>query len=153
MPNTLSRSEKEKLKSDSRYYFWEDPHLFKLCSDQMVRKCVPDREIHSVLTFCHTLECGGHFGSQRTSHKVLQSGLYWPTLNKDAHSFVKSCENCQKTRNLSQKNEMPLRTLLFRELFDVWGIDFMGPFPQSCGYTYILVCVDYVSKWVPTPKR
>ena len=34
------------------------------------------------------------------------------------------------------------------ELFDVWGIDFMGPFPSSLGYEYILVMVDYVSKWV-----
>jgi hypothetical protein len=43
---------------------------------------------------------------------------------------------------------MPLKTLLFSELFDVWGLDFMGPFPQSNGYLFILVCVDYVSKWV-----
>ena len=33
-------------------------------------------------------------------------------------------------------------------LFDVWGIEFMGPFPSSFGYIYILVGVDYVSKWV-----
>ena len=34
------------------------------------------------------------------------------------------------------------------EIFDVWGIDFMGPFPVSFGFTYILLAVDYVSKWV-----
>ncbi|KAA3480735.1 retroelement pol polyprotein-like [Gossypium australe] len=34
------------------------------------------------------------------------------------------------------------------ELFDVWGIDFMGPFPPFWGNIYILVTVDYVSKWV-----
>ncbi|KAK0577854.1 hypothetical protein LWI29_001201 [Acer saccharum] len=43
---------------------------------------------------------------------------------------------------------MPLSGDLIIELFDVWGIDFMGPFPPSCGYSYILVAVDYVSKWV-----
>jgi hypothetical protein len=145
-PNTLTRAQKDKLKNDSRYYFWEDPLLYKICSDQMVRKCVPDCDFESVLSFCHSLECGGHFGAQRTSHKVLQSGLYWPTLYKDAHSIVKSCANCQKTGNLTRKSEMPLKTLLFSELFDVWGIDFMGPFPHSNGYLYILVCVDYVSK-------
>ena len=32
------------------------------------------------------------------------------------------------------------------EIFDVWGIDFMGPFSNSDGNKYILVCVDYVSK-------
>jgi hypothetical protein len=43
---------------------------------------------------------------------------------------------------------MPLNPILIVEIFDVWGIDFMGPFPNSFGYLYILVAVDYVSKWV-----
>nr|GEX16263.1 reverse transcriptase domain-containing protein [Tanacetum cinerariifolium] len=34
------------------------------------------------------------------------------------------------------------------EIFDVWGIDFMGPFSSSQGNKYILVAVDYLSKWV-----
>ena len=43
---------------------------------------------------------------------------------------------------------MPLTPILIIEIFDCWGIDFMGPFPSSCGYLYILLSVDYVSKWV-----
>ena len=43
---------------------------------------------------------------------------------------------------------MPLNPILVVEIFDVWGIDFMGPFPSSFGHQYILVAVDYVSKWV-----
>jgi hypothetical protein len=43
---------------------------------------------------------------------------------------------------------MPLNPILIVEIFDVWGIDFMGPFPNSFGHLYILVAVDYVSKWV-----
>ena len=43
---------------------------------------------------------------------------------------------------------MPLNPILIGELFDVWGIDFMGPFPNSYGYLFILVAIDYVSKWV-----
>ena len=43
---------------------------------------------------------------------------------------------------------MPLTPILTCEIFDVWGIDFMGPFPSSCSNNYILVVVDYVSKWV-----
>ncbi|CAL9012116.1 unnamed protein product, partial [Prunus brigantina] len=50
--------------------------------------------------------------------------------------------------NIDRRNEMPLNNILVVELFDVWGIDFMGPFPSSFGYIYILVAVDYVSKWV-----
>jgi hypothetical protein len=43
---------------------------------------------------------------------------------------------------------MPLTNNLQIELLDVWGIDYMGPFPKSKNYEYILVTVDYVSKWV-----
>jgi hypothetical protein len=43
---------------------------------------------------------------------------------------------------------MPLNLILIVEIFDLWGIDFLGPFPNSFGYPYILVAVDYVSKWV-----
>ena len=65
---------------------------------------MPDNEIKSILSFCHSLECGGHFSGQRMTHKVLESGFYWPTLNKDAHLFMKTCKRCQMTRNISKRD-------------------------------------------------
>ena len=50
--------------------------------------------------------------------------------------------------NISTRNEMPLHGILVVQLFDVWGIDFIGPFPSSFGNLYILLAVNYVSKWV-----
>ena len=50
--------------------------------------------------------------------------------------------------NISKRQEMPLYGILVVQLFDVWGIDFMGSFPSSFGNIYILLAVDYVSKWV-----
>ncbi|GJT63860.1 reverse transcriptase domain-containing protein [Tanacetum coccineum] len=49
---------------------------------------------------------------------------------------------------ISQRDEMPQNPIQVCEIFDLWGIDFMGPFPSSRGNRYILVAVDYVSKWV-----
>ncbi|GJY46807.1 reverse transcriptase domain-containing protein [Tanacetum coccineum] len=49
---------------------------------------------------------------------------------------------------ISQRDEMPQNSIQVCEIFDVWGIDFMGPFPSSKGNKYILVAVDYLSKWV-----
>ncbi|XP_021719923.1 uncharacterized protein LOC110687584 [Chenopodium quinoa] len=80
--------------------------------------------------------------------KILQCGFYWPTFFKDTYSYVKACDRCQRTDTISKKNEMPLNNILEVELFDLWGIDFMGPFPSSNGNRYILLAVDYVSKWV-----
>ena len=50
--------------------------------------------------------------------------------------------------NISKRHEMPLHGILVVQLFDVWGIDFMGPFPSYFGNIYILLAVDYISKWV-----
>ncbi|GKC60733.1 reverse transcriptase domain-containing protein [Tanacetum coccineum] len=55
---------------------------------------------------------------------------------------------CQRQGKISQCDEMPQNAIQVCEIFDIWGIDFMGPFPSSKGNKYILVAVDYLSKWV-----
>ncbi|RVW79244.1 hypothetical protein CK203_045192 [Vitis vinifera] len=69
-------------------YYWEEPFLFKYCADQIIRKCVPEDEQQGILSHCHENPCGGHFASQKTDMKVLQSGFTWPSLFKDAHIMV-----------------------------------------------------------------
>ncbi|KAI5351513.1 hypothetical protein L3X38_004404 [Prunus dulcis] len=146
--NDLTYQDKKKFFSMVKHYVWDEPFLFKHCPDQLIRRCVPEEEQESILRHSHELACGGHFGAKKTALKILQSGFFWPTLFKDAFNFCVKCDRCQRMGNISRRNELPLKNILFVELFDVWGIDFMGPFPSSFGYTYILVAVDYVSKWV-----
>ncbi|XP_019229041.1 PREDICTED: uncharacterized protein LOC109210126 [Nicotiana attenuata] len=104
---------------DVNFYYWDEPYLYKQCADQLMRRCIPEKEVELVLYDCHASPYGGHHGGDRTAAKVLQSGLFWPTLFKDAHAFVKKCDQY-----------------------------FMGPFPPSRGNKYILLAVEYVSKWV-----
>ncbi|RVW13718.1 Retrovirus-related Pol polyprotein from transposon 17.6 [Vitis vinifera] len=92
--------------------------------NQIIRKCVPEDEQQGILSHCHENACGGHFASQKTAMKM------------------------PKAWKVTKRNQMPMNPILIVELFDVWGIDFMGPFPMSFGNSYILVGVDYVSKWV-----
>ncbi|GJT77394.1 putative nucleotidyltransferase, ribonuclease H [Tanacetum coccineum] len=88
-----------------------------------------------------------YFREEPYLFKVLDSGFYRPTIIKEAHTLVRLCEACQKTGNISKRDEMPLTNIQVCEIFDVWGIDFMGPFPKSHKFEYILVAIDYVSKW------
>ncbi|XP_060962021.1 uncharacterized protein LOC115722590 [Cannabis sativa] len=148
IPSDLTRQQLKKFYSEVKHYYWEEPILYKHCADQIIRRCVPEEEMFSILTHCHSLPCGGHFSGNRTAAKILQSGFFWPTLFKDSHQFVQSSDRCQRTGNISRRNEMPLTGILEVELFDVWGIDFMGPFPSFYNNAYILLVVDYVSKWV-----
>ncbi|RVW24517.1 Transposon Ty3-I Gag-Pol polyprotein [Vitis vinifera] len=148
IPSEWSSQDKKNFFAKVHAYYWEEPFLFKYCADQIIRKCVPEQEKHGILSHCHENACGGHFASRKTAMRVLQSGFWWPSLFKDAHEVSKGCDKCQRLGKLSRRNMMPLNPILIVDFFDVWGIDFMGPFPMSFGHSYILVGVDYVSKWV-----
>ena len=120
--------------------------MFKRGADLIIRRCVPEGEKSKIFKECHSSPYGGHFAEDKTAHKILQSGFYWPTIFKDCFEWVKLCDQCQRMGNISKRHEMPLQGILVVQLFDVWGMDFMGPFPVSFGNIYILLAVDYVSK-------
>nr|GFA33995.1 reverse transcriptase domain-containing protein [Tanacetum cinerariifolium] len=75
------------------------------------------------------------------SHFMVKEGIVL------GHKISKKGIEVDKGK-VSQKDEMPQNFIQFCEIFDVWGIDFMGPFPSSKGNKYIHVVVDYLSKWV-----
>ena len=69
-------------------------------------------------------------------------------MYEDTKNFIRRSPNCHRHGGITAHDSMPLNYNLQVELFDVWGIDYMGPFVRSQGCEYILVTVDYVSKWV-----
>ncbi|GJX53001.1 reverse transcriptase domain-containing protein [Tanacetum coccineum] len=144
----MSSQQKNKFFKDVKHYFWDDPFLFKICADQVIRRCVHGKEALDILKACHNGPTRGHHGANSTTKKVFDAGFFWPTIYKDAHELVKNCDSCQRQGKISQRDEMPQNSIQVCEIFDVWGIDFMGPFPSSKGNEYILVAVDYLSKWV-----
>ncbi|GKA66423.1 reverse transcriptase domain-containing protein [Tanacetum coccineum] len=116
----MSTQQKRKFFKDVKHYFWDDPYLFRICADQIIRRCVFGQEALEILKACHEGPTGGLFIVASTS----------------------------SLRKYLMPDEMPQNAIQVCEIFDVWGIDFMGPFPSSRGNKYILVAVDYLSKWV-----
>jgi hypothetical protein len=145
IPDEYSWQQKKKFLKDSSYFVLDDPFLFKIGGDGLLRRYVSREESKSILWHCHNSLYGGHFNGERTAAKVLQSSFYWPTIFKDAHIYVKQCDKSQRTGGVTRRNEMPLTVMQEVEVFDYWGIDFVGPFPPSFTNEYILVGVDYVS--------
>ncbi|GKB02977.1 reverse transcriptase domain-containing protein [Tanacetum coccineum] len=113
-----------------------------------MRRCVTGNEILEILVHCHFGPTRGHHSALITKRKVYESGYFWPSIFRDTRDYVAKCDACQKSGNISSQNEMPQNNIQVCDVFDVWGLDFMGPFPDSRGNKYILVAVDYVSKWV-----
>ncbi|GJZ26748.1 reverse transcriptase domain-containing protein [Tanacetum coccineum] len=102
--------------------------------DQIIRRCVFGQEALEILKACHEGPTGGHHSANITARKVFDAGFFWPTIYKDAYELIKSCDACQRQGKISQRDEMPQNAIQVCEIFDVWGIDFMGPFPSSRGY-------------------
>lgn len=67
----IERLKTSRLKAKSMSFFYNDPYLFNYYSNQIIRKCVPNSEISSVLKFCHMKSCGGHFSTHETMAKIL----------------------------------------------------------------------------------
>ncbi|GKB91133.1 reverse transcriptase domain-containing protein [Tanacetum coccineum] len=111
IPKGMTYQQKNKFFSDLKHYFWEEPYLFKVCSDGMIRRCVSGPETRTILDQCHHGPTGGHYGPNITAKNVLDLGFYWPTIIKEAHTLVHLCEACQKTRNISKRDEMPLNNI------------------------------------------
>ncbi|GJR42737.1 reverse transcriptase domain-containing protein [Tanacetum coccineum] len=89
IPKGMTYKQKNKFLFDLKHYFSEEPYLFK----------------------CHHGPTGGHYGPNVTAKKVLDLGFYWPTIIKEAHTLVRLCEACQKTGNISKRDEMLLTNI------------------------------------------
>ncbi|GJR81562.1 reverse transcriptase domain-containing protein [Tanacetum coccineum] len=121
VPPKWTFDRRKRFYSQVKNYFWDKPYAFKLCPDNIMRRCVAGSEIFEILAHCHSGPTGGHH-----SASVIR----------------------RRSGNISSRNEMPQNNIQVCEVFDIWGLDFMGPFLDSRGNKYALVAVDYMSKWV-----
>nr|GEW92753.1 reverse transcriptase domain-containing protein [Tanacetum cinerariifolium] len=91
----MSSQQKKKFFKDVKHYFWDDPYLFWICADQIIRRCVHGKEAYDILKACHEGPTGGHHGANLTAKKLFDASFFWPTIYRDAHKLVKSCDICQ----------------------------------------------------------
>ncbi|GJV26141.1 reverse transcriptase domain-containing protein [Tanacetum coccineum] len=148
VPPNWTPEKRRRFFSQVKNYFWDEPYTFKLCQDNIMRRYVAGDEIHEILAHCHSGPTGGHHSASITGRKVYESGFFWPSIFKDAKDYVMRCDACQRSGNISSRSEMPQNNIQVCDVFDMRGLDFIEPFPNSKGNKYILVAVDYVSKWV-----
>ncbi|GJR84447.1 reverse transcriptase domain-containing protein [Tanacetum coccineum] len=125
----MTSQQKNKFFKDVKHYFWDDPFLFKICADQVIRRCVSGQEALDILKACHSGPTGGHYGANYTARKIFDSGFYWPTIYKDAHDFVTRCDICQRQGKITQRDEMPqnsIHSYQVCEIFDIWALILWG---------------------------
>nr|GEU99672.1 putative ribonuclease H-like domain-containing protein [Tanacetum cinerariifolium] len=96
---------KEQILQRRKALLWDDPFLFKICADQVIRWCVHGQEAVDTLKASYNGPTEGHHGPNYIAKKVFDFGFYWPTIYHDAHDLVKSCDACQHQGKISQRDE------------------------------------------------
>ncbi|GKC76051.1 reverse transcriptase domain-containing protein [Tanacetum coccineum] len=107
VPPNWTPEKRRRFFSQVKNYFWDEPYAFKLCSDNVMRRCVVGNEILEILGHCHSGPTGGHHSASITRRKVYESGFYRPSIFKDAKDYVMRCDACQRSGNISSRSEMP----------------------------------------------
>nr|GFB61347.1 reverse transcriptase domain-containing protein [Tanacetum cinerariifolium] len=97
----MSSQQRNKFFKDVKHYFWDDPHLFKIYADQIIKRCVSGQEAVDILKAYHSGPTGGHHGPNYTAQKVFDSGFYRPTIYRDAQNLVKNYDVCQRQGKIS----------------------------------------------------
>ncbi|GJV46213.1 reverse transcriptase domain-containing protein [Tanacetum coccineum] len=103
----MSSQQKKKFFKDVKHYFWDDPYLFRIGVDQVIRRCVYGQESVDILTACHIGPTGGHHSANCTAKKVFDSGFYWLTIYRDVHDLVTRCDACQRQGKIRKKMKWP----------------------------------------------
>ncbi|GKE07218.1 reverse transcriptase domain-containing protein [Tanacetum coccineum] len=114
----MTTQQKNKFFKDIKHYFLDDPYLFRICTAQIIRRCVFGQEALEILKACHEGPTGGHHSANITAQKLFDVGFFWPTIYQDAHSMIKSCDACQRQGKISHRDEIPQNAIQVCEIFD-----------------------------------
>jgi hypothetical protein len=114
-----------------------------------------DHERQDILWEFHSGVAGGHVGGKAMAQKVLQAGLWWETLFKDAKAHARLCDVCQWVGKLSCRDELPLQPVRALQAFEKWVVDFIGPINPTTKHSkarYIITATDYLTRWAEVAR-
>jgi hypothetical protein len=145
----LSRDDRRCIHQPDPRYLLIGDILYQREVDTILQRCLIIDEAERVLNNCHSSACNGHLSSISTSQKIIRVGYFLPTLFNDCIHVVKRCDKFQLYANKAQVPPTLLHPVITVDPFCKWSIDFMtcNP-PSSNGHKYIVVVVDYFTKWV-----
>ena len=124
--------------------------LYKKSRDQVLLRCVNTTEARKILKEVHEGICGTQANRHRMAKQVTRLGYYWLTLERDCIEYARKCHKCQIYADKINVPPSPLHVMTAPWPFSMWGMDMIGPITPkaSNGHQFILVAIDYFTKWV-----
>ncbi|XP_059589976.1 uncharacterized protein LOC132252787 [Vitis vinifera] len=124
--------------------------LYRRSPDGLLLLCLDCASADRVMREVHAGVCGPHMGGHMLARKIMRTGYFWLTMETDCCQFVQRSQECQMHGDLIHVPPSELHALASPWPFSVWGIDIIGKISpkSSSGHEYILVAIDYFTKWV-----
>ena len=124
--------------------------LYRQSTDGMLLLCLDCTSANQVMREIHAGICRPHMGGHMLAHKIMKTDYFWLTMETNYCQFVQRCPKCQIHGNLIHVSSLELHTLTSPWPFSAWAIDIIGKISlkSSSGHEFILVAINYFTKWV-----
>ncbi|XP_050878515.1 uncharacterized protein LOC127082320 [Lathyrus oleraceus] len=131
-------------------YVLLDSEFFKKSPEGILLKCLNESEAYFALLTMHNGACGAHQVDHNMKWLLFHQGVYWPTMLKDCVEFTKGCQECQVHAGIQHVPASELHSIIKPWPFRGWALYLIGEIrpPSSKSQRYILVGVDYFTKWI-----
>ncbi|RVW91014.1 Retrovirus-related Pol polyprotein from transposon 17.6 [Vitis vinifera] len=149
-PESASAKDRRALRQLATRFVVCGDALYRRSPDGLLLLCLDRASADRVMREVHAGVCGPHMGGHMLARKIMRTGYFWLTMETDCCQFVQRCQECQMHGDLIHVPPSELHALASPWPFSVWGIDIIGKISpkSSSGHEYILVAIDYFTKWV-----
>ena len=137
-------------RSTRLYYDAVVKTLYCRSYDSILLRCLSSLEAQEVLKEAHNGICGAHHSGPKLKDRLHRFDYDWPTMIADAIKYVRRCKACQIHTDCILQPSKLLHPIVSSWPFEAWGIDVVESISLSSakGHQFILVIIDYFSKWV-----
>src|ERR1043165_5766161 len=149
-PDDASIVDKKALRKYSAKFFLSGGVLYKRNYDSILLRCVDRHEANKIIEETHEGSFGTHSSGHTMAKKILRAGYYWSTMKNDCYNHARTCYKCQVYADKMHVPPSSLNVLTSPWPFAMWGIDMLGEIKPTAsnGHRFILVAIDYFTKWV-----
>lgn len=149
-PEGASNADKKTLRRLSAKFFLNGEVLYKRNYDSVLLRCVDRHEADKIVEEIHEGSFGTHSSGHTMAKKILREGYFWLTMETDCYNYARQCHKCQIYRDKVHVPSAPLNVMTYPQPFAMWGIDMIRRIEPiaSNGHQFILVSIDYFTKWV-----
>jgi ribonuclease HI len=149
-PSRATENEKKYIRRMAFQFFLSGEILYKRTHDATLLRCVDAEEANRLIQEMHAGLMGAHANGPFLARKIMRAGYYWLTMERDCIRHVQTCHKCQMYQDSKNAPPQYLHTMASPWPFSAWGMDVIGAITPkaSNGHEFILVAIDYFTKWV-----